>query len=627
LLYAPAPLEPLPQVQGNTAEVVTIDPCHVVAHEKLEVCCTKDGRFLFIGQEIVEGSLVLTPKPLKVVKVFPGTSSEQLRAFRPWKEGEIVEEGQMLALVDPALAIGDVWTKQAKVFVAKAELEMSKALFNEAAYRVERLADLKRRGVRIVTDEEWGTAVATKQKYEAEVNEKTASIDVAKTDKLLADYMVTQHELRNTLSGKSVIKKIYKLAGEGVKAQDTVMQLYNISHLRVEGSIGSQYLSKLQPGLPCYLEPSVELAPDKEWMQFHRREVNSVAVCADGERFVSGSEDKTICAWQRGRPAPVSQLAHQAAVRVVVCSPTSSLAVAGCADGSICIWDLDKQLPIRCLNDQHRGAVSALAFSPDGRFFASGGEDHGIVLWNIQGDKLYSCDADESHQGTVTSLHFTPQCKLVSAARDNTLRLWTLYQKGAAADGEPLAHRGGNVGQLGVSADGRFLLFDQGKTLQLINSSSRATVCSLDNLAGSNPFDTLALLSPSGQLLLTGGAGEGHLQLWKTPTAEDRAYHVRELVTKERSAITSAAFGPAGKSFAVTGSKDGHVHYWGLPDEAAVQSHRIFLDAQGEPLKLDFVDQALDGNKTRVAVNVHNPQERLLPGQRVTLVVMLPAVK
>jgi hypothetical protein len=62
-----------------------------------------------------------------------------------------------------------------------------------------------------------------------------------------------------------------------------------------------------------------------------------------------------------------------------------------------------------------------------------------------------------------------------------------------------------------------------------------------------------------------------------------------------------------------------------LPDDAAVKSHLILKDANNENLQLDLVEQSIDGGKTRIAVNVQNPGERLLPGQRVTLVVVVPA--
>src|SRR5262245_30217526 len=43
----------------------------------------------------------------------------------------------------------------------------------------------------------------------------------------------------------------------------------------------------------------------------------------------------------------------------------------------------DARKPDRILRVGHKGTVQALAFSPDGRWLASGGDDSNIILWNV----------------------------------------------------------------------------------------------------------------------------------------------------------------------------------------------------------------------------------------------------
>src|SRR5262249_18258966 len=300
-------------------------------------------------------------------------------------------------------------------------------------------------------------------KYKGEVVSKNEAITLAKMEKNQADIVLKQHELRNRLPGKSVIKKIYKSLGDGIKAQEPVLQLQNISRLRVEGSGESASVPALLANRTarCCLEPSVEMGPGLELMKAHSGGVTAVAFCADGEHFVSGSEDRTVRVWRRDQPVHVKTLRHNAAVRALACSPKGALVLVGCADGSLGVWDRSKPAPEPVLfppQHSHPGAVPALAFSPDGAYIASGGEDNAIRLWEAGGKLLYLFDADhgveDPHQGTVTALHFTPQGKLVSAARDNTLRVWALHRNGAKLAFEPVGNRGGTVSRLGVSRDG-----------------------------------------------------------------------------------------------------------------------------------------------------------------------------
>src|SRR5262249_27187941 len=151
-------------------------------------------------------------------------------------------------------------------------------------------------------------------------------------------------------------------------------------------------------------------------------------------------------------------------------------------------------------------------------------------------------------------------------------------KKGARLAYAPIAQRGGMVSQLGVSPDGRYLLFDQGKTLQLLTVADGATTAVLENCPAGGSFATLALFGPDGSLMLTCGTDAGRLRLWKTPGPAERGHLLRELVARKGDTVTCASLAPTGANFAVSGSQDGHVHVWELPDAAAVQKHRIVVD-------------------------------------------------
>jgi WD40 repeat protein len=237
---------------------------------------------------------------------------------------------------------------------------------------------------------------------------------------------------------------------------------------------------------------------------------------------------------------------------------------------------------------------------------------------------LYRFDAahgvDNPPQGQVTALSFTPQCRLVAACRDNTLRVWELCELGARPVGT-IADRSGTVPLLGVSQDGRQMLFDQGKTLRVLSVPDSGNVAAVKKPASATPFDTLALFSPDGALILTAGAAEGRLQLWSAPSADRRAFEVRVLSSTDRSNVTCAAFAPkdaavGGRSFAASGTREGQVMVWSLPtakeiDEAPVAGTLTLVDTALEP----------GARQARVGVEIDNANNRLSPGKQATVVV------
>src|SRR5262249_41811692 len=135
---------------------------------------------------------------------------------------------------------------------------------------------------------------------------------------------------------------------------------------------------------------------------------------------VSASEDGTVRIW--GGP-PRRPLWHPAPVRAVACTPVGAaenLCLTGAADGKARLWDLsaEQDQPIRELGGKtggHRGPINCVAFSPDGKTCATGGDDREINVWDVAtGNPRYRLPG---HKGAITSLQFTPLNQLVSASR------------------------------------------------------------------------------------------------------------------------------------------------------------------------------------------------------------------
>jgi WD40 repeat protein len=644
-LYRPAKEAP----QQPAAVKVGPDPIafadgHFIIVNKADVPSQKDGLLLFIGEEVEQGDPA-QPALNWTAPVYVG-DRQILKSYRLLEKGDFVRPGQMVAVIDPALALAERDAALEKRTAALADHKAAEATYEEAKARLERIERIRAQGVgNIISTEEYSAAILYRDRYRQEAVSKREAVLVADIEIKKALTALQQHEVRNRTKFTGIIKTTYKQRGEAVKAQEPVLQLYDIENLRAEGLAPIKYIDRLRKGARVTLEPTVE---DPPWHKFagHRREVNSVAFAVQGNDLlvVSGSEDHEACVWSVTRPtSPPRVLSHPDAVRVVACSPRGSArhwCVTGCADGSIRLWDLDTKdpRPGREIKDKgHRGAVTALAFSPDGKWFASGGEDAMIYLWQTEGgdEPVYPFDAEhgvaEPHQGTITSLQFTPQGRLVSASRDNTLRVWSLHEHGALLV-RRIDDRQGTVSALGVSPDGGRMLFDQGRELKVMSVPEGRPLATMQSSFGATPFETLALFSPDASpedaLILTAGAPEGRLQLWRAPSATGRAFEVRQYATDERSPVTCAAFAPQSDrsrqaSYAASGSKDGNVYLWRVPSAPEVANHCV------RGLQLSQVEHALDANtrQVRIGVDVHNPIDaqnpygRFMPGRPVTIVI------
>jgi len=181
------------------------------------------------------------------------------------------------------------------------------------------------------------------------------------------------------------------------------------------------------------------------------REVRALAFSRDGTRLASAGLDKTVRLWSMASRKQVAVLrAPRGLVVSMTLSPDGNWLALAPYTNDVCLWDLTTQKQPARLRDTlrfrgHTGSVNCVAFSPDGQWLASSEDcdwnpphDHGVRLWDvpkkpglwdIAGRKAAA--VLRAHTLPVSSVAFSPDGKwLATGSKDGTVVLWTRRRKG-----------------------------------------------------------------------------------------------------------------------------------------------------------------------------------------------------
>ncbi len=171
------------------------------------------------------------------------------------REGMTVGEG---------MVIGTLHSEAAKLGVAKAELiATNKGPSMKAnAQRALAIADLARLD-NIRKRKEGYVSKAEVQKAEAEVavgdaavQEAAENVKVAEAERALAQRIFDEHTILAPFD--SIIIRLLKHPGETVRANEAVVRLGKIDHVRFYGFLPIEALSRVRPGMVVDVRPTIE---------------------------------------------------------------------------------------------------------------------------------------------------------------------------------------------------------------------------------------------------------------------------------------------------------------------------------------------------------------------------------
>jgi WD40 repeat protein len=157
--------------------------------------------------------------------------------------------------------------------------------------------------------------------------------------------------------------------------------------------------------------------------------VNSVAVSPDGSLIATAADGVRL---YDARTGALLRAIGDAGDRGVAFSPDGrTLAAAGFHLQNpfstpllpLPIYDVQTGRRVQTLAGHTEWETYAIAFSPDGKLFASTGADRQILIWELATGKLRHRFADQA--SPVTTLAFSPDSALLAGGgADKTIRLW-----------------------------------------------------------------------------------------------------------------------------------------------------------------------------------------------------------
>lgn len=246
-------------------------------------------------------------------------------------------------------------------------------------------------------------------------------------------------------------------------------------------------------------------------------------------------------------PGAVRRLETVRCSQAAAYSPDGKFLASGNWDKAVRLWQAATGKEFRQLQG-HLGSVTSVAYSPDGKTLASASEDKTLRLWDPGTGK--EIRQFQGHQAAVMSVAYAPDGKIIaSASADKTVRLWD------TVTGKEIRQLRGH--QKGVQSVAFAL---DGKVVVSAGMDPTVHVWDVGTGKGVRQFEghdhgveSLAI-APGSKIAASASHGEGIVRLWDVATGKG-------ICRLHQTGSMSVTFAPDGKTLA-SGSSSGEVRLW-----------------------------------------------------------------
>jgi len=311
--------------------------------------------------------------------------------------------------------------------------------------------------------------------------------------------------------------------------------------------------------------------------------VATVDISPDGRYALSGSFDSFIL-WDILQGQKIQTFAHPKAymgdTTEVAFSPNGKYFASGGKGTKL--WDLVTKQEIRTF-DSNR--TISLAFSPDGKYILCGGPP-GIVFSHISHMKIFDVSTGEEIRdfelrdvGTVWSVAYSPDGKYILSGHGNEVILWSIssgkpVKRGKGRRGGFLAPVPQGMNAVSFSPDGKYAL--SGGLDNIVRLWDAKSLTELRQFVGHSSFAGVwsVAFSPDSKYAISASV-DGKIKIWDIAAGSE--WKALSGHTSKKN-MTSAKFFPNGKY--VISAGDASTRIWDVATGEEVASMIAFEDGE-----------------------------------------------